>query len=391
MTNLMITATRQPFALDAIRKLGRHGHRIVAVDSFEAAPGNHSTYVDRALVTAAPRFDPELFVAQVVRAIDEEDIDVLLPCFEESFYLAKHLDALVTRCDPFLSSFELLARLHDKRRFTELADELGVRVPPTIVATSRAELEEALGAFETYLARPVYSRGGTQLLTNAGDGTGDLDECEPTEAIPWLVQPHVPGEEVCTLSVVRRGQVTAHVTYLHPVVFDVSGGIVFESIQSPETLEVAQRLARATDYHGHMGLDFRRAADGGLALIECNPRATAGLTMMPDAMYEAALFGPIPRRPVVAAAGERRMIGAAVVRDLLTHFGHLGPDLKHLFSPSTKDLFSAAEDPLPALYQFLTLGQVRNYQKWAGEDRDRRKDLVKAYCYDWSWDGQPIP
>ena len=41
---LLITSSRMPFALDAIRKLGERGHEVFACDSYAASPGSHSKY-----------------------------------------------------------------------------------------------------------------------------------------------------------------------------------------------------------------------------------------------------------------------------------------------------------------------------------------------------------
>jgi hypothetical protein len=37
---LLITSSRMPFALDAIRKLGERGHEVFASDSYEDSPGS---------------------------------------------------------------------------------------------------------------------------------------------------------------------------------------------------------------------------------------------------------------------------------------------------------------------------------------------------------------
>ena len=46
---VLVTSSRMPFALDAIRKLGERGHEVFACDSYEASPGSHSNYLRRAL------------------------------------------------------------------------------------------------------------------------------------------------------------------------------------------------------------------------------------------------------------------------------------------------------------------------------------------------------
>ena len=52
---LLITSSRMPFALDAIRKLGERGHEVFAADSYAASPGSHrSTWPDTSPASPPP-------------------------------------------------------------------------------------------------------------------------------------------------------------------------------------------------------------------------------------------------------------------------------------------------------------------------------------------------
>ena len=74
-----------------------------------------------------------------------------------------------------------LARLHDKDRFTQLAERLGLPTPTTVVARSDEELREGIERFPRYFARAAFSRGGVSLLTNTGPLAGKLEgaDCHP--------------------------------------------------------------------------------------------------------------------------------------------------------------------------------------------------------------------
>ena len=85
---VLITSSRMPFALDAIRKLGERGHEVYACDSYKAAPGSHSKYLAGHFTTASATGDPEQFVADVEKFAGENEIEVVIPMFEEIFYLA---------------------------------------------------------------------------------------------------------------------------------------------------------------------------------------------------------------------------------------------------------------------------------------------------------------
>jgi hypothetical protein len=379
-----------PVALDIIRKLGRAGHAVYAADTFYAAPGSHSRWVSDARRVAAPTSAPLAFLADVARVIREGGIDLVVPCFEEVFYLARHRDDLPSTVQLFAADFAALARLHDKAGFNRLARELGIAAPETVVVESDGELAAALRAAGRYFARPAWSRGGIDLLTNAGPLAGELDAaaCHPTREHPWIVQPYVDGDDVCTFSLAQHGRVVAHCAYVHPRELDHSGGIVFESITDDETLRHAQRVCEALRYHGPISMDFSRSARG-LVAFECNPRPTAGVHLMPDAMFLGALLSP-PRRVAVVPPGVRRKYASALLRDMLLHWRDLGADLGYLLSDAT-DVYGEKGDRLPALYQFVSYARVMAY-RYHHRRHPRARMALKAAQFDGiEWNGERIP
>lgn len=91
------------------------------------------------------------------------------------------------------------------------------------------------------------------------------------------------------------------------------------SVDEPEALACAQRVVEATGYHGQISFDFRRGRRG-LEVIECNPRPTAGVHLMPDAVLVEAILGPPNGHLAVTPPGARRRYSAALVRDLAAYF-----------------------------------------------------------------------
>ncbi len=242
-----------------------------------------------------------------------------------------------------------------------------------------------------FFARPAYSRGGLDLYTNAGplDGALSLEQCEVTHENPWLVQEFLEGIDYCSFSVVHHGRLAAHSTYIHPKTIDHAGGIVFASVDPSDTLRVAQRVAEAIGYHGQISFDFI-ATPHGFYVIECNPRPTAGVTVMPTRMFvDAVLQGP-RGEPQVAPPGYRRKISVALVRDMILNWKDIPSSMAELFSSAT-DLYAEPGDLLPALYQFLSYSHVAAYRKHLGTGRHQRSDLMAAYFFDICWNGEAIP
>jgi predicted ATP-grasp superfamily ATP-dependent carboligase len=137
---ILITSSRMPFALDMIRKLAERGHEVWASDSYEAAPGSHSRYLQGHFVTASPSAETERFIDDVEAAVREHSIELVVPVFEEAFYLATQHPRLSALTNVYVAPFAVLARLHDKDTFQKLVERLGLPTPQTVVARSDAEL-----------------------------------------------------------------------------------------------------------------------------------------------------------------------------------------------------------------------------------------------------------
>jgi hypothetical protein len=344
------------------------------------------------IITAAPAFETRTFVGQIADAVRTRGVDLVVPAFEELFYLARHLPE---QADPeryFCSSFESLSRLHDKRQFVELAHELDLPIARTIVATSAAELAAATREFDEYFARAAFSRGGVTLLTNTGPlaGTVQLEDCQPTAQNPWLVQEFVHGEDVCSMSVAHHGRIAAHCTYRHPLTIEHAGGIVFGSIDEPATLAVSQRIIAHLGVHGHISFDWMRRPDGGLSLVECNPRPTAAIFTMDPTRYARAVFEPDFAQPYVAAPGGRQQLDVAIVRDMFRDPQDIPADVHRLLD-GTRDVYSQRGDRLPGLYVLLSYSHVVAFRHRMRVRKHRHSDLMEAQFFDIAWDGGAIP
>jgi predicted ATP-grasp superfamily ATP-dependent carboligase len=387
---ILVTSARLPHALGVIRKFGEQGHTVYATDTFSTSPGLRSNHVTEAIITPSPKFETRQFLDTVKEVIRSRRIDLLIPCFEEVFYLAKHRAELEPLTGLFFPPFEVLARLHNKQTFTELTQKLALPIARTRVVRSQGELAAATQEFKEYFARAAFSRGGVTLLTNTGPlaGTVKMEDCRPTAAQPWLVQEFVHGEDVCSFSVAQHGRLAAHCTYRHPLTIEHAGGIVFESVDEAQSVEIARRYIEATGYHGHVSFDYIKTPTG-LSVVECNPRPTAGILMMPAQDYVGAVLSPNPDRPTVVRPGVREQIASAIVRDMFREPRDIHPDLRLLLS-GTEDVYAQKGDRLPGLYQILSYSHVFAFRHRMHVRKHRHSDLMEAQFFDIDWDGGPI-
>jgi len=384
---ILLTSSRLPFALSLIRKLAEAGHEVYASDAYAVASGSHSRYLSGSLVTAPPATETEQFVSDVEGFVAEHEIERIVPCFEEAFYLATRYERLAKETDLFTGPFATLARLHDKATFTDLAVKLELPLPATKVARSDEELRELTGELPHWFARACFSRGGVALLTNTGPlaGATKIEDVHPTAAQPWLVQPFVEGPMQCTYSTLRDGKVLTHLCYRAPRQWQHSTGISFETVDPEPTLRFAEALGAELGYTGQMSLDFVDSEDG-LYLIECNPRATDGALLMEANEVDLALgrdAADVPAEPLLIEAGRKQQLDFAV-------FGQMFTESPREWPKSIRDLRDVRgsdkgwHDQLPNLYALLTLGHH------ARLNLRHRQALLAAMADDIAWDGQPI-
>lgn len=381
---ILVTSSRMPYAVGMVRKLAEAGHTVYASDAYELAPGSHSKYLAGHFVTGSPRDATEQFVDDVERIATENEIELIVPSFEEVFYLATQRDRLEKVTRLYAPPFEALARVHDKATFQALTDKLGIRTPKTLVARSDDELREHIERFPRYFARAAFSRGGVALLTNTGPLAGHvaIDDCHPTPESPWLVQEYVDGPMLCTYTTMHDGRATSHCTYRAPRQWEHSTAIAFESVDGTETLEIASTIAGDLGYTGQMSLDFVED-DGTLYMIECNPRATDGLLLV-DAndLDEGLIDGE--RELTMVPPGEEVQLSMAVFGQMfdegLTDWPRSIHDLARI-----RDANKGWHDHMPTLYNFLA------FAHHAKLEMKERTALFVAMAGDISWDGQPIP
>ncbi|MFV0434810.1 MAG: carbamoyl-phosphate synthase large subunit [Leucobacter sp.] len=382
---VLVTSSRNTFALDIIRKLGSTGHTVVAADTYREAVGNHSRFADAHEVTASPRFETDKFIEDVRDIVERHEIDLIIPTFEEAFYLSARAHDLPDGVRLFMGSFDKLARLHDKGSFQRLVEQAGVPIPETVVVSSEEELHAAIERFPRFFARAVFSRGGVGLLTNTGPLAGKMavEDCHPTPEQPWLVQPFTDGPMVCTYSVIVDGKVTAQCTYTAPEQWAHSTGITFLAADSSKTLEYTQRLIDELDpnFSGQLSFDFVNH-EGELYAIECNPRPTNGVILIETDEFVAALTGAA-EDPVVVEPGVEREIKLAVLADAFTE------PIKHL-PTSLHDLIHVRDIGAGWHDSFAMMWGPAAIVHGAKLSHGQRKELMAAMGDDIVWNGEVI-
>lgn len=380
--NILVTCGLFYPSVALVRAMHGVGGRIDVADPFKLAPALHSHAVDKGHVVAAPAREPLRFVEDVAKIVEDRGIDLIVPSFEDGFYLSRYADRL--GAEIFSPPFSAIEVLHNKARFVDLCGELGLRTPRTIVVERSEDLRDAVGREITgdFVARPAFSRGGQTYLTNHGPRADEttIDDCHPTSDNPWLVQEYVDGRDACSMSIVREGRVVVHCPYEPTVAAKGGYAMQFTTVDDFGTLDVVTQVAARFNYTGFLCFDYRRT-DDGLVMIECNPRATAGCFLVPEAWIGEALIGA-PSQLRTAEAGVRRQYDAFLLVDGGGRLG--GWNLVHELL-TTPDAVASVHDILPALYCLISR---RHFSHMASAGHHA---IVNATTGAFAWDGSPMP
>ncbi len=211
--------------------------------------------------------------------------------------------------DLFAPDIARLAQVHDKYRFIQLCEDIGLTVPPrTHLLVTDADRTAHESAARALVFKPVWSRfGGAEVLIRPPD-IASLRRVKPTAlAPPWIAQEHLSGTEICAYAVARQGRVVALAAYRGGLVRAGPGGaaVCFDPMDAeiirPPFVET---FVRATKWTGQVSFDLIRTEDGQILPLECNPRSTSGLHFFTDG-------------------------GAAFARALTADGGEVRPDVTH--------------------------------------------------------------
>jgi len=284
---ILISGGKMTKALHLARAFHRAGHRVVLVEAEKYRLTGHrfSRAVDRFYTVPPPGAAD--YAAALLDIVRREAVDVYVPVCSPA---SAHDDALAKAelgeyCEVLHFDPETLARLDDKYAFTATAAQLGLPVPDAHRITD----PEQVVAFDFAGHRPPYI-----LKSIAYDPVRRLDlmplpqpEPQDTRAFvaalpisednPWIMQAFVAGQEYCTHSTVRDGQVQLHCCCASSAV-----QLNYAMVDMPEIEAWVTRFVGALRLTGQVSFDFIRGGDGRVYAIECNPRTHSAITMFYD-------------------------------------------------------------------------------------------------------------
>ena len=221
------------------------------------------------------------YSSELQRIILEHDVSLVVPAAEEALFVARLLpewhSALGKRTRVLSGDFPLMQRLHNKYEFQQLCVSAGLGSPPTVLVRSAAEARKAMQASSSafkFVIKPVFTRGGLAMrIVQRDDDVSAMD----FSSMPHVVQDFIAGDEFSSYSVVANGHVLAHVCYACS--FQLGGFSTVRTAENkPAILDWVSRFVAHFNFSGQLGFDFIESRDGAIFPLECNPRATNGVS-----------------------------------------------------------------------------------------------------------------
>ncbi|WP_226665508.1 ATP-grasp domain-containing protein [Metabacillus litoralis] len=375
---VLITGARAPVSLHLCRLFHKAGYEVYAADSVSYALTKTSKSICEFFLLPSPKYQTGHFIKELKSIIKQKKISFLVPTCEEIFYLSQYREELSKYCDVFIDDIQKLILLHDKYKCMNFIREMGFKVPKTWLITEetqRALEKEAKGEL---VVKRVFSRFGDSVVF-----INSISELPSDVSLHsnWLVQERIKGEQYCSYSIAKEGNVIAHTVYKTEFSAGIGATLSFKHHKRPDIEQFVKLIVEKLHFTGQISFDYI-VNEHNLAIpIECNPRATSGIHLfdfeLVDVMVEHDKEMLYPKCETKEAIKVGLLIyGVKQIHSMKTFKRWL-----HIFI-TYKDITYRKSDIIPYFYQFISI-----FHLWTESKRNKQTMLTQSTT-DISWDGE---
>ncbi|MCG8449620.1 MAG: ATP-grasp domain-containing protein [Pirellulales bacterium] len=269
--------------LPIARSLGRRGIQVDVAWCSTSALALRSRYVRKLHEISDPSAPANDWQRELRELMEKHAYDMLLPATERATQ-ALHRTRNVWQDLPavYLLNEKALTVASDKLLTQQVAKSLRISVPVTALADSAEEFHAALQRFNgSAVVKPIHSLSSDcHLEKDFARHIYSLREAEEYAALkngaPWdlMVQENFSGTGMGVEVLAEHGEIL--VAFQHRRLHETTGyGSMYRQSEpvSPQLLEAATALAKATDFTGVGMFEFRRdERTGDFVLLEINGR-----------------------------------------------------------------------------------------------------------------------
>jgi predicted ATP-grasp superfamily ATP-dependent carboligase len=282
---ILVSGGKMTKALQLARSFHQAGHRVILIESHKYWLTGHrfSWAVDRFYTVPNP--DAPDYIDALLKIVQSEGVDVYVPVCSPvaSYYDALAKQLLSPYCEVMHVDPDRVQQLDDKYAFSTAAAAMGLRVPESYCITHPQQVLDFDFSQKPrkYILKSipydsVRRLDLTQLPCDLLSETAAFAQALPiSEHNPWIMQEFIPGQEYCTHSTVRDGELR-----LHCCCKSSAFQINYENVDQPEIKAWVRQFVNSLNLTGQVSFDFIQAKDSGqIYAIECNPRTHSAITM----------------------------------------------------------------------------------------------------------------
>lgn len=376
MSNILITGSRAPVALDLGKKFKKQGNKVFFADSMKPNLSNFSNVHSRFFLVSKPKFNLKGYEEDLIKIIKKYDIDILIPTCEEIFYVAQIKDSLEKYTNVFCEDIDKLNVLHNKLDFIQLTKKFKLNAPKTEILDSKDKLRNS----KKFILKRMYSRFASNIIKF--DEKNKLKRVKLYKNNPWLKQEFIQGKQFCTYSIAINGKLLAHSCYPCDFLIDDGACLNFKNIKNEKILDWVIFFVNKFNFTGQISFDFILDKNGNLFCIECNPRATSGVHLFNDKdRLDLIFLGK--KNKLTLASGKNQMISLAMLFFAfpnIFNFSRIKEWFKVMFS--YKDPIFSIKDIKPFFFQIYisVLYMFRSIKKGTS--------ITEETTFDIEWDGK---
>jgi hypothetical protein len=376
---ILVSGGKMTKALQLARSFHQAGHRVILVEAEKYWLTGHrfSGAVDKFYTIPNPQ--AEGYIDALLEIVKKEQVDVYVPvCSPVASYddaLAKQ--ALLPHCEVMHVEPEMAQQLDDKSAFSAAAVSLGLSVPEFYCITQPQQVLD----FDFYRSDRQYIIKSipydsvrrldlTKLPCDTPAATAAFIKDLPiSERNPWIMQEFISGQEYCTHSTARDGELRLHCC-CESSAFQIN----YEMVDKPAIEAWVRQFVGGLKLTGQVSFDFMETDDGRIYAIECNPRTHSAITMFYNHPDVAKAY--LDREPLVApiqplASSRPTYWIYHELWRLVTNLGSPSETWRRLqIIANGKDAIFEWSDPLPFLMvhhaqiPLLLLGNLRKMKGW---------------------------
>jgi carbamoyl-phosphate synthase large subunit len=286
----------------AIRDCKDYEARIIGLSYESMEPGAYlHDLIDKTYQIPYPSAGSEPLLERLLYIHSRENLDLVIPNFDaELRNFVRNASKLenegIRAYLPSLNQLDILAKNH----LHDFASSNRFKVPETRMVNSIEDIEKIGDEIEF----PVFVKGafyGAEKAINKGQMIGSFHKLSAKWGLPVIVQEIIKGTEIDITGLGDgKGNTIGAIPMRKLFITDNGKGWSGVVLEDQQLIEITQKFVQATNWKGGFELEFIRAEDDSLYLLEVNPRfpawvftsAAAGQNL-PAALVKLAMDWPV--------------------------------------------------------------------------------------------------